>query len=294
MIKGRLIGGIGNQLFIYAACKALALRNDFLLGFDVTSGFMNDKKYRRTDLLSNLNLDFHVLPPQSRIMRKILIAVSLPLPLRFKIVYKETIDGINKILFFRKLKRGIFLEGYFQDYRYFEDYSDIIRSEIIGGLRNYLGSHRLYDIVKSSESIAVHLRFFDEQDGIAGSHLSEDYYEHAFKIIRSSVVNPVFVVFSDNPSRAALFLANLLSENEMIIVDGKYDTTLSDLGLMTECKHFVIANSTFSWWGAWLAEHKGKIVCVPNLDRFEPVGFWNLQKMIPDAWIKVSTMSDQK
>jgi len=96
-----------------------------------------------------------------------------------------------------------------------------------------------------------------------------------------------YVVFSDRPQEAKARLP--LAQSRMTLVHHNHGDAMAyaDLWLMTQCQHFIIANSTFSWWGAWLAEYPDKIVIVPGFEKREGVMYWGFQGLLPDSWVKL-------
>ena len=111
--------------------------------------------------------------------------------------------------------------------------------------------------------------------------LGESYYKKSIRHIKKSVKNPFFFIFSDDINlikKKFLFL----NKKNYIFIDTK--SSISDLYLMSNCKHFIIANSTFSWWGAWLSKNKRKIVCAPKK--------WVKLKtptpdILPKSWVEI-------
>jgi hypothetical protein len=113
-----------------------------------------------------------------------------------------------------------------------------------------------------------------------------DYYRRALDLIRSRTDNPHFFLFSDDPTSARSLLG--LPQDRSTCVDHNRgdENACADLWLMSRCRHFIIANSTFSWWGAWLAGQRDKTVIAPML-RLSGMTAWGYGALTPKAWIEL-------
>ena len=141
------------------------------------------------------------------------------------------------------------------------------------------------NLIKNKNSVAIHIRRGDylKNPKARCFHgiLGEDYYKKSISYVKKTVKNPFFFIFSDEVElvKKTFFFFN---KKNFIFIDTK--STINDLHLMSNCKHFIIANSTFSWWGAWLSKNKHKIILAPKK--------WVRAKIstpdiIPESWIKI-------
>lgn len=138
--------------------------------------------------------------------------------------------------------------------------------------------------ILQNNSVSIHIRrkdYLNKTNSVVyGNICNEKYYYDAIQTIRGNIKNPVFMIFTDDPewvNKSQLF-------KDMIIVSGKYNgDELMDLYLMTQCSSHIIANSSFSWWGAWLSDEKKGIVIAPSR------WFNNHEQtdMIPKRWTKL-------
>jgi hypothetical protein len=114
--------------------------------------------------------------------------------------------------------------------------------------------------------VAVHVRFFDTPQEKGVNNAPYDYYKRAFAIMANLAPDAHYFIFSDQPVAARDLIP--LTEDRVTFVSHNQgeENAYADLWLMTQCQHFIIANSTFSWWGAWLASHRGKHVIAPGLE----------------------------
>ena len=293
MIVARLFGGLGNQLFIYAAARAMSVRCNLPLTLDVTSGFLNDQ-YGRNFSLGEFNIQAGMKRPSNDYLRYIdrwrlraLRRVSSLLPLNFApIVCEKDWSVFDRNVIGLKRKDNFYLEGYWKSEKYFSDTSDIIRRElkITGSIS--AESQSLAEGLKKENSIAIHVRRYSEVK--IGAHdsrkaisnvLGEDYYRETMLQMANEVSNPHFYCFTDEPEWVR---GNFCSGFPMTIVSHNHKHgdkhAYEDLWLMKHCRRFIIANSTFSWWGAWLSDHPSKTVFAPRPE------LCGNRDFIPDGW----------
>lgn len=198
-------------------------------------------------------------------------------------------DGFKKELF--EMKHSAFHAGVFQSEKYFED----IKDEVKNAFRFFpFQSGKNLDLQQKMEkenSIAIHVR--KGKDYLFGMPYKNtcdiSYYIDAINFIKSRVENPVFYVFTDNPlwveNNLKKYICYTLIDWNPAVGDGNH----FDMQLMTCAKHNIIANSTYSWWGAWLNPNPDKIVIGPS-KWFNPdvSDFYKKDlNIIPDKWIKL-------
>lgn len=286
-ITATLAGGLGNQLFIYAACRRFSIKNKFKLILDKNSGFKNDFLYSRTYELDKFNLpyDFNsyyddqlLFSNNNRKYRKI---TNKFLPLNYKnYLYQEGIDFDNRILNI-KPKASIRIEGYWQSENYFKDIEETIRSDLKFEPLLDQQNLNILNQIKNSCSIAVHIR--EPNRTLLGSIENDlsNYYAQSIRYLVNQVNKPKLFIFSDNISNKYLIdnLNNIdysyISNNDPII----------DFYLMSSCKNFIIADSTFSWWAAWLSNNLNKIIIAPSYINYKTERAWGFKGLIPDDWI---------
>jgi hypothetical protein len=265
----KLSGGIGNQLFQYAAGRALADKFNAKLYLD-KSFFL--KSPNRKYLLDEFNII------DNFITKKEIIRTFLCRKQNFSDLFRNENSIIessaNKFIEaeysynsdFENVKPSVVLEGYWQSEKYFIDVSDKLKSEIT--LKTPLDS-RLIDLKNkliSLNSVAIHLRRGDyisnkEINQIHGT-CGDEYYLKAFEELKETESEISPFIFSDDKEAAVSFQKKLgigiIVSNEVKAND------IEEFHLMSCCKHFVIANSTFSWWAAWLSNNDTKIVIAPR------------------------------
>jgi hypothetical protein len=179
------------------------------------------------------------------------------------------------------------IEGYWQSFKYFDPYQDIIRSELTFRKAPSEKNRRIIDEIESVEAIAVHVRRGDyvtnTNNNASLGTCSLEYYRKADTYIGRHVKKPHYYIFTDDAEWARDNLTFFLGPTRVVDHNsGKADS--EDFRLMTHCKHFIIANSSFSWWGAWLAPHSEKIIIAPKewftVDNFPP------EDRIPESWLR--------
>lgn len=175
---------------------------------------------------------------------------------------------------------NLLVVGYWQSYKYVCDRSIFLFKEEKLSEK----TKELQQSIESSNSIALHIRRGDyllpQNEWLFGGICTINYYEKAIQYMCAHVQNPVFYVFSDD---IPWVQENLAFPNAAYVTHNKGKDSWQDMYLMTKCKHHIIANSTFSWWGAYLGTNKEKIVvCPPKL-----TNRGDSPNLFPDEWIKI-------
>lgn len=285
MVIVRLQGGLGNQLFQYAAGRALSLHHGVELALD-KSWFDNIpiNNTLRFYALDSYNIKARNLStPEKKLAllysNRVLSRIGL-LHVKWKLVRENGFDFNES---YKLAPNNSFLIGYWQSPVYFKDFSEILRSELIP--REALKKYHLPTIeaMSSSNSISVHVRRGDYINNPISANFhgvcSVDYYLNAVEVIARSAPNPIIYVFSDDVNWVK---SNIKFPYPVRYMEGNTENPIWDLYLMTSCKHHVIANSTFSWWGAWLGGNCEKIVVAP---RYWFHGGKQPRTLIPEEWI---------
>ena len=273
-IVARVVGGLGNQLFIYAAAKRLALANNAILKLDILSGYVNDK-FKRHYCLKHFNIDEPIASPwQSYISgwgvrrRKIARKIRRRIPFRHKSYIKQK-RSLESRLFSLPISRCFYLQGYWQDERYFKDVEKVIRDSFVITTPHDRENIRWAQILSESNAVCLHARRMNYKFA-----LPIEYYHRAVEFLTQKISNPHFYCFSDDPE---WILKNINIDYPLTVIDhNKEDRNYEDLWLMTKCQHYIIANSSFSWWGAWLNPNPEKLVIAP--------ANWGYDTAAPKGW----------
>lgn len=298
-IISRVFGGLGNQLFGYTAARRLALVNDAELVIDHVSGFAHDQAYQRHYQLDHFQIPCRKatsrerLEPFSRIRRYLLRRWNALFPFEMRsYLRQEGVDFDPRLLNVRACPT-LYLEGYWQSEGYFKDVEDQIRNDLTIIPPSDSANRVMAEQIGRHEAVAVHVRFFDEPEahgerpaGSLDNNASGDYYRRAIWEMEQRVSGAHYYLFSDRPEAARARIP-LPDERITLVHHNQGDAmAYADLWLMTQCKHFIIANSTFSWWGAWLANNPRKTVIAPGFEKRDGKMWWGFDGLIPEAWLK--------
>jgi hypothetical protein len=284
-----IFGGVGNQLFCYAAARRLALLNKAELVIDDISGFVNDHEYKR-----NCQIDhFHIpcrkateterMEPFSRLRRVIKRKWNLLRPFAQRTyIQQEGIDFDPRLLHF-KPRGTVYIEGYWQSEDYFKDVASTLREELQIKPPSDATNLEMAENIRGCKSVAVHVRFFDQPQISGTNSVPSDYYPRAIALMESLVPSAHYYIFSDKPEAAQARIPLPDERYTMVAHNLGDELAYADLWLMTQCKHFIIANSTFSWWGAWLAECEDTLVISPASVN-GMVTAWGFPGNLPGRW----------
>lgn len=292
MIITNIIGGIGNQMFQYASGRALSLARQVPHSLDITD-FVDYKLHQGFELQRVFDCPVRIASgaevrallgwQASLLVRRMLARPALSMFRRQVNVFEPHFNywpGINEV------PANSYLIGYWQTEKYFREVAQTIRAdftfksplsprnaELVGQIRgtNAVSLHvRRGDYVKNPKTMAAH--------GVC----SLDYYRLAIQYVAARVDRPVFFIFSDD--------LDWVRKNLKINFSCKYvdhnqgAESYNDMRLMSLCRHHIIANSSFSWWAAWLNPSSEKIVVSPKKWFTRRV---DVQDLIPDGWVRL-------
>lgn len=292
MIIVKLMGGLGNQMFQYAAARSLSLRHGTELKLDLTF-LAGDQAGNtpRTFELGHFNISAANASPQEIALlngkestaRKTFLSRFYPKGCRYG-WYREKQFNVNPEFFL--LPDNVHLEGYWQSERYFESMSETIRKDFTLKYSPAGLNLELAEEIRSVNSVSMHVRrgdyVSDEKTRMMHDVCDLEYYCRAEEKITQSVDEPQFYVFSDDPEWVA---ANLKLHHPARFVRHNQGMAHEDLRLMSLCRHHVIANSSFSWWGAWLAGQSDRLVIAPQ--RWFNDSSMQVCDLVPARWYKI-------
>ena len=294
-IIAQLQGGLGNQLFQYATARALANRLEANLELD-TAWF--EASYigvtKRDVQLSDLKIDtcFRCHTPLRQRPKTIQRIAQQLLPLNLY-VYNENRpyhfdEGLSKLRTYQN--QDLYLLGYWQSYKYFSE----IHEQLIREIHPRMSLNGVYqpflDQIKKSLSAMVHIRRGDYIHLAAASKvhgfLGLDYYINGMAILLAKNLEVEFFVFSDDIKWAQ---ENLPLQEKITYIQVNPDMTSApqELFLMSQCKYHLIANSSLSWWGAWLAHGnnaQGRVICPIHWTNDHCMN-WN--DLLPHSWERI-------
>jgi hypothetical protein len=246
-----VIGGLGNQMFQYAFARSLAIRRGLPVKLNLAT--FTSYALRRYGL------------SQFNVVEDIATPTDLTMMLRDGVIYRETAHYTFEPRAL-SLPAPAYLNGHFQSYKYFQDIEPLIRQEFTLKAPPDPLNAQVARMIGERNAVCLHVRRTDyvTDRGTNAVHgtCPPEYYAACVDYIRQRESELTLFVFSDDIYWAQ---ANLRFEVPTIYVGhNAADRDAEDLRLMSACKHFVIANSSFSWWAAWLAAQPGRIVCAPG------------------------------
>jgi len=293
MIIVRLIGGLGNQLSQYAAARRLSVLHQTTLKLDIIP--FESYKLQNYSLQSFHVQEVFATPEEiaeiTGASRKGLARIIFRLSQKLKPYYGRVVFSEPKVSpfdpNFLKTPGNLYLDGYWQDEKYFVDIRDVILREFTVKYEQDRQSREIADKIANTQSVSIHVRRGDyisnpetkRAHGVCGL----DYYRQCVSLIAERIANPHFFVFSDDPGWVTDTLR--LDYPTTFVTHNDADRCYEDLRLMSMCKHNITANSSFSWWGAWLNQNRGKIVIAP--ERWFAAPERRQDSPAPDGWIKV-------
>lgn len=292
----RIMGGVGNQLFQYAVARRLALFSNAELVIDDISGFLHDQQFHRQSQLKHFNISARQatsaerMEPFPRLQRYIRQRYNCQRPYEHRTyIHQEGMDFDDRILRLRA-KGRLYLEGYWQSEDYFKDANLIIRDDLYINPPMDGPNLQMAQRIRNELSVAVHVRFFEELHPASSypqvaNNVLCDYYERAFSHLEQRFTKAHYFVFSDRPHMVKSRLRFPESRFTLVSHNQGDAMAFADLWLMTQCHHFIIANSTFSWWGAWLAQSPKKIVIAPAFKTQTNLGAWGFSGLLPLDWV---------
>ncbi|HMU99117.1 MAG TPA: alpha-1,2-fucosyltransferase [Chitinophagales bacterium] len=294
MIQVQLSGGLGNQMFQYAFGKHLAINTQSELVLDLAyiqsklpfKKFSTPMQYELD--IFNLNVDCNSLYFSN--------GITYPLAkLEYYLKTKRNTNKNNTLIEsgmqfnadYLEKDEPLFIQGNFQSELYFKDIEADIREdfEFIHPLKEQ--NQQILNQIKSSNSVSIHIRRGDylsiKNNASKFRALELDYYKNAMSILENKMENITYFVFSDDINWVK---ENLKTHAKTIFINhNKGKSSYIDMQLMSNCQHNIIANSTFSWWAAWLNANKNKIVVAPKT--WFLIDELNQNDIVPISWISL-------
>lgn len=291
MIFAKIIGGLGNQMFQLAFAEVMRHIHQTRLFLD-TSDYAqySDRQYDMHCFM--LGYAF-ARPLQLRRFREIAGRKQ-----RIERYIANTIHGKGQVLkeqqneqfrfnttIVRRYPHDLYLDGYWQSYKYFIEHEDRIRALFRFKETIRLQNKAILDQTSQAQTVALHVRrgdyVHDQKANKVHGTCSLDYYQQAIELMKEKIPNPYFLIFSDDISWCKLSIRTGVSQ---YFVDHS-NQNWEDMQLMSMCQHQIIANSSFSWWAAWLNINPDKIIIAPKK--------WLSNKniptedLLPQNWIKI-------
>jgi len=281
MVTVRLGDGLGNQMFQYALGRTIAHRRRTSLALDISS--FRESELRQYSLgVFNIVENFASggYPGFSRLRA---LGRRLRLPGIRPILRERSFCFDPAVL---DAPADVYLTGYWQSEKYFKEIEDIIRREFSFKTEPDGQNREMADRIRGANSVSVHVRRGDYVTNPSFKRTfwtcAEEYYTKAASFVASRVANPHYFIFSYDPDWAR---ANLeLGGPATFVAHNSPGKGSEDLRLMSLCRHHIIANSSFSWWGAWLG-NSGGIVVAPQ--KWFKTDAFDTRDLLPERWIRM-------
>lgn len=287
MILIKIKGGLGNQMFQYALGINLSRIHKTPLKLDITS-YENDPL--RDYTLKYFNIENNLASQKEIDYFEKYKKFFWSLLNKFDHRYVEQKKGNHLYFHFNsdilRISDNTYLDGYWQSEKYFYNAKDIIKKQFT--LKKEFSDFNsfLAEDIKNKNSVSLHFRrkdYINDKNTLKVHGIcSFDYYTKAIRKIVEKVNNPYFFIFSDDPDWVK---KNFNIKYQFRVISGDDYRDYQELALMSLCKHHIIANSSFSWWGAWLSSNERKIIIAPEKWLADPQ--YNMNDIIPDSWIKI-------
>ncbi len=270
MIIAELAGGLGNQMFQYVLGRHLSILNNDVLLLDKT--FLLDRRERKEFVYRDFDLSifdlkfefvsdeisssFNMLRSKSKKIKNKIFPYQ-----RIKYVAEQTFLFNPNVL---RAKGDIYLNGYFQNIKYFENIENVVRKDFSLNHIPFENSKEIVHLIETTESICINFRRSDFVSNSTHGVLPMEYYQNALQIIKKTVKKPVVFIFSDDIEWC---IENVKFDCEMYFVshEHKGEKFARYMKLMMSCKHFIIPNSSFAWWCAYLSPNPSKVVVAPKI-----------------------------
>lgn len=293
-VIARIKGGLGNQLFCYAAARRLALVNDAELVIDDVTGFIRDHAYRRQCALHRFAVvgrratPAERLEPFERVRRGFAKWISRRKPFEQRFYIEQDGNTFEDQLLTLRFANSVYLDGYWQSQDYFKDHEVVLRQDLKPIPPTDDTNRLLAAKIQEKPTVALHVRWFDAPGSSGAHNASAEYYRRAISILDAKLGRPQYFLFSDDPVAAQACL-KLEDDRVTAITNNRGDeNAYADMWLMTLCDHFITANSTFSWWGAWLGTNAQKIVVSPASQLLNgTITTWNFPRQLPPDWFLI-------
>lgn len=287
MIIVKIIGGIGNQMFQFALYKALSKQKNCKLDVSELNQYLT--KLNRMSIFQLFDLNYNVAS-KSEICSLGEFSFLDRFRKKFNIFPKGTYitekeEGTFDLSLFDL--DSAYLEGYWQSFKYFYDIRDEILAAYTFPPLDADNIEYVKLIHKYNHSVSIHIRMGDylssENNTIFGNICTEVYYEKAINILRDKYDDCHFFIFSNDTGSAIKLFSNLDPDCYTLVESNDEYNGWKDMYLMSLCRFNIIANSSFSWWSAWLNQHGDKVVIAPK----KWLNTCSMPDICPDEWVRI-------
>ncbi|MDB9747795.1 alpha-1,2-fucosyltransferase [Gammaproteobacteria bacterium] len=282
-ITVEIVGGLGNQIFCYAAGYAYAKRNNAILIQDIS--FFKKPLYGREYNMHRFDINKNIISSSFysvKFFRNIAYFFSKYFTFTGSVIENDP-HKLESKFFLKMTGRKSKLYGYWQDERYFLDYRDILLEQLTlkKFTTHFNSNNKLLSSIRSEDSVCIHYRSYSEVEidnkNTDSIKLNKSYYIEAINQVLNKKKHPIFYLFGDEPSSE---IEEMLQDCHVVKVNWNVNKgdEINDLFLMSKCNTLVLANSSFSWWAGWLSSsndvffpEKNNLIYYPT-----PSSKWNI------------------
>lgn len=292
MITVKILGGLGNQLFQYAFGRCLSILNDTGLCLDyyhqmIRTDFEGEKLTKITDVF-DLPVKLYIGKTRKVLVSRFGLKYADRLLSKIYRMTRYVVDE-NEVLQRReqiRRQRDMYITGYWQSENYFAEIEDVIRRDYRFKAEEQLKSLDIYKEISGNNSVSLHIRGKDYLTKSIYARCDVGYYMDAAEMIARTDPDPKFYIFTDDIDNVHQNYKELLRFSKVVDVKTPFSPDAVDLLLMSKCRHNVICNSSFSWWGAWLNDNPDKIVIAPRRWFSDPE-YYNEEILVPKKWRRI-------
>ena len=271
-------GGLGNQMFQYALYLALKEKGRNVM--------LDCSLYSIVKMHNGYELEkcFGIKNPKVKYRKWDLLKLRAILKFRPKYIVYSDFNFFDEKVFYTNCK---YVNGCWQSEKYFVQIQNMMRGAFVFKDIDAVNAELATEIA-NNVSIALHIRRGDYLgNSIYSGVCTEDYYIKAIDLMLSKIINKENIklyVFTDDIEYSRKFIEKLLVPSQLVNIN-KNEDSYKDMYLMSQCQHNIIANSSFSWWGAWLNENPDKVVIAPQnwFNGLED----NYKDIVPKSWFKL-------
>ena len=307
----KISNGFGNQMFLYAASYAFSKKMNYNLLLDVKTGINSlkkidkKKKFKHYEpkfelnifkLSANIASDHFCFDDIYGYLKK-KIYILLDKFTQKKRIVNEIKNDLKKtsysdIYLKNKFHKDVFIDGHFESEKYFNEFRDDLLNEFTFNKKITCNKNFL-EMINSSNSVSIAIRRdrysefisddLDEQKikkTLKFENLQYDYIKRSINFLKNKIDQPKFFIFSDNfKNLDKIFPKN----NDLVFINTHIlNQTIEDFYLMSQCKHYIVAPTSFHWWAAWLNQNPNKICLRPkDINPSNNIDFW------PDSWLSI-------
>lgn len=279
------LGGLGNQMFQYALAKNYMKQGKKVLANIEHYSKLGKRKFVLCDIFKNITLNLGGDDQKKKIIEKNVDEFDNYKDFRVYVEEMQNVREKSADMSLLNVTGGI-MYGFYQSFRFAQQVEEDLRKDFTFGTNNDDKFVKVLETIQAVNCVSVHIRRGDytteKNQDIYGGICTLQYYENAMRIVTDKDESCVFCFFSNDMKWVK---EHFKIPNAIYIESSMFENYQDwyDMYLMSQCKHNIIANSTFSWWGAWLNSNKDKIVIAP--------GKWNNlyehTDIYPDDWIPI-------